>query len=180
MSMLYAARTIQPQVNSLGHYFNASTTLEDKLGLAGSNYELTASIPKVVSYLGPDPAATWAQIAAHEEKLQRIILEYLNSNKDIVVYGERDASREKRVPVISFGVRGRSAKEVVEKVQARSAFGFKSGHFYSKRLLDEVLALDEEGVLRVSLVHYNTGKLGVEDSDLGSANALQRRKRRSL
>ncbi|MCJ1390083.1 hypothetical protein MMC18_002941 [Xylographa bjoerkii] len=156
MSMLYAARAIHPQIHSLGHYFNAATTLEDKLGLAGSNYELTASIPKVVSYLGPDPAAIWARIATHEEKLQGIILGYLNSNKNIVVYGARDASKERRVPVISFGVRGRSAKEVVEKVQGRSDFGFKSGHFYSKRLLDEVMGLGEEGVLRVSLVHYNT------------------------
>ena len=168
MSMLYASRAIQPQVHSLGHYFNASTTLEDKLGLAGSNYELTASIPKVLSYLGPDPAATWAQIAAHEEKLQGIILEYLNSNEDVVVYGEKGASRESRVPVISFGVRGKSAKEVVEKVQGRSEFGFKSGHFYSKRLLDEVMGLGEEGVLRVSLVHYNTGELWIGDCGAGS------------
>ena len=158
MSMLYASRAIHPQIASLGHYFNASATLEDKLGLAGSNYELTASIPSVVAYLGSDRAAAWAQIAAHEERLQAIILRYLNANEAITVYGEREAGRERRVPVISFGVKGKSAREVVERVQAKSAFGFKSGHFYSKRLLDEVLGLGEEGVLRVSLVHYNTGE----------------------
>ncbi|MCJ1476669.1 hypothetical protein MMC13_005337 [Lambiella insularis] len=156
ISMLYGRRGIVPQINSLGHYFKASDTLEDKLGLAGSNYELTASIPKVLDYFGPDPAVTWAGIAAHEERLQGIILEYLNSRKDITVYGETSPSAELRVPVVSFTVSGRESQSVVEAVQRRSDFGFKYGHFYSKRLLDEILGLGEEGVVRVSLVHYNT------------------------
>jgi len=34
--------------------------------------------------------------------------------------------------------------------------GFRWGHFYSKRLVDEVLKLKGDGVVRVSMVHYNT------------------------
>lgn len=52
---------------------------------------------------------------------------------------------------------------MVEGIEARSNFGCRWGHFYSKRLVDEVLGLGEEkggdGVVRVSMVHYNTGKL---------------------
>ena len=47
---------------------------------------------------------------------------------------------------------------MVEGVEKRSAFGCRWGHFYSKRLVEEVLGLGEEGVVRVSLVHYNTGE----------------------
>lgn len=68
-----------------------------------------------------------------------------------------------RLPVISFSVKDRSSKEVVEGLEAMSNFGCRWGHFYSKRLVDEVLGLGEEkggdGVIRVSMVHYNTGEL---------------------
>ena len=158
ISMLYGNRVIHDEITSLGHYFKPAATLEDKLGLAGSNYECTQSIPKVLEYLGPDPAKSWAEISAHEEKLQSIILAYLNSNKNITVYGEKDSSSALRVPVISFGVAGKEPKTVVDAIQGRTDFGFKSGHFYSKRLTDHVLGLTDDAVIRVSLVHYNTGK----------------------
>ena len=156
--MLYADRSIHPRIGSLGHYFNPSDTLEDKLGLAGSSYELTQSIPKVLDYFGPDPARSWAEISTHEEKLQSIVLSYLNSNDRITVLGETSASSKLRVPVISFTVAGRSSKDVVDAVQGRSNIGFKYGHFYSKRLIDEVLGLGGDGVVRISMVHYNTGR----------------------
>lgn len=76
----------------------------------------------------------------------------------MTVFGEQGAEKEKRVPVVSFLVKGRGSKNVVEGVEKRSRFGCRWGHFYSKRLVEEVLGVEgEEGVVRVSLVHYNTG-----------------------
>ena len=77
----------------------------------------------------------------------------------MTVFGERDKDRALRVPVVSFRVEGRGSREVVEQVDARSDFGIRWGHFYSKRLVEEVLGQGEEGVVRVSMVHYNTGML---------------------
>lgn len=77
----------------------------------------------------------------------------------MTVLGERDQDRAFRVPVVSFRVEGRGSREVVENVDARSDFGIRWGHFYSKRLVEEVLGQGEEGVVRVSMVHYNTGML---------------------
>jgi selenocysteine lyase/cysteine desulfurase len=51
-SMLYASKAAQENMNSLGMFFNPSNTLEYKMGLAGSNYELTQSLPKILEYLG--------------------------------------------------------------------------------------------------------------------------------
>lgn len=46
---------------------------------------------------------------------------------------------------------------MVEGVESRSNFGVRWGHFYSKRLVDDVLGLEgQNGVVRVSTVHYNT------------------------
>lgn len=64
------------------------------------------------------------------------------------------------MPVISFIVAGTKSQAVVEEVERRSQFGFRSGHMYSYRLLEEVVGLGdvEDGVVRVSLLHYNTGE----------------------
>lgn len=136
----------------MSHYFNPTKTLEDKLGFAGSNYENVQSIPQISSYLeGSDSAIT-----AHEGKLQKILLDFLNSRSDVTVIGSKSADSKERVPTISFVVDGVSPKKIVDDAEAISKYGFRWGHFYSKRLCDEVLGLGPEGVTRVSMVHYNT------------------------
>jgi selenocysteine lyase/cysteine desulfurase len=114
-------------------------------------------LPIVVDYLGGDnPDQAFEQIAEHEGKLQKILLDFLTSRKDITVHGSTSSDSKERVPTISFTVEGVNSRELVEKVDAASNFGMRWGHFYSKRLCDEILQLKEEGVCRVSMVHYNT------------------------
>lgn len=121
----------------------------------------------VNDYLGTDDPkkaeAIWSAIAEHEERLQEILLQYLRdkANEGIVtIYGEPSASQELRVPVISFTVKGMSSRSVVEEVEKISKLGFRNGHMYSHRLLKDVFALEdvEDGVVRISMLHYNTGK----------------------
>lgn len=128
-----------------------------RIGLAGASYELMASIPGVVDYFGPTRNETWRAISHHEERLQSILLGYLNRHEQVVIYGETSPDARLRVPVISFSVKGQSSREFVERVEACSDFGIRWGHFYSKKLVDDVLGLKSDGVIRVSLVHYNTG-----------------------
>ncbi|KAJ6087963.1 hypothetical protein N7467_006877 [Penicillium canescens] len=157
LAQLYASSRIHDQIQSLGHFFKATNTLDLKLNLASANYELTQSIPRVVEYFGSEPSTRWAQMAEHDERLQQILLEFLASDSRITIIGEPSARKELRVPVISF-VRGVGSQQLVEVVERRSAFGFRSGHMYSHRLLAEVCGLPdvEDGVVRVSLLHYNT------------------------
>jgi selenocysteine lyase/cysteine desulfurase len=51
-SMLYASKAAQENMQTLGMFFNPTTSLENKMALAGSNYELTQSLPKILEYLG--------------------------------------------------------------------------------------------------------------------------------
>lgn len=176
MSTLYASSAARalPKLTSLGHYFHEGTDLRTKLGLAASSYELVASIPEVVRYFGADRAKrrdVFGQIGGHEQVIQGILLEYLNGRDDVTVYGETRADRALRVPVISFVVEGRGSRSIVEKIEERSDYACRWGHFYSKRLVDDVLKIDGkqgeegegvgkeegEGVVRVSMVFYNTG-----------------------
>lgn len=131
----------------------------DKLELAAASYELTQSIMPLVAYFGQNPKQTWSGIARHEEILQKLLLDYLSSRADIVVRGETSSKAAVRLPTISFTVKGRSSQNVVEAIEARSNVGIRWGHFFSKRLAEKILGLEDDGVVRVSLVHYNTGKL---------------------
>lgn len=133
------------------HFFNPSKTLEDKLAFAASNYECTQSIPQIVDYFTPLHAST----PQHEANLAAILLEFLNSRPDITVHGSTSSDPNVRVPTISFTVEGINPKALIAEAD-KSRFGFRWGHFYSKRLCDEVLGLGPEGVTRVSMVHYNT------------------------
>lgn len=146
----------------LGHYFKASEpqTLETKLTLASANYELTQSIPEITAYFGPDRAASWKAIADHEEKLQAVLLDYLRSNDKVTIIGEPSADQKRRVPVVSFLVKGWKSQAVVQEVEKRSNFGFRAGHMYSHRLLRDVLKVadPDDGVVRISFLHYNTGE----------------------
>jgi selenocysteine lyase/cysteine desulfurase len=136
----------------MAHYFNPTKTLEDKLGFAASNYENVQSIPQITRYLEGSGDA----ITEQEGKLQKILLDFLNSRSDITVHGSTSANSSERVPTISFTVEGVNSKQLVNEAEKISNYGFRWGHFYSKRLCDEVLGLGPEGVARVSMVHYNT------------------------
>jgi selenocysteine lyase/cysteine desulfurase len=160
ISILYASSAGLKATGSLGHFFNPSSSLEHKLGLAGACYELTSSIPAIVDYFGSDPTSSWKAIEEHEFLLQSTLLKYLNERKDVTIMGEEDADTKKRVSTISFVVKGMKSQDVVEKVDELSdgMMGIRWGGFYSVRLLEDVLGLGKDGVIRVSMVHYNTGE----------------------
>ncbi|KAJ0277986.1 hypothetical protein COL940_007498 [Colletotrichum noveboracense] len=90
---------------------------------------------------------TWDEITQHEEKLQKRLIEYLDSRPDISIRGETSSEAAVRLPT-----------SVVEAVETQSNIGIRWGHFFSKRLAERTLGLEDDGVVRVSLVHYNTGE----------------------
>ncbi|KXJ95499.1 aminotransferase class-V [Microdochium bolleyi] len=162
IAMLYASAGsgALAGVRSLGHFFNPHDTLSQKLGLAGASYELVQAVPRVVEYLAGGQEVNvgmWDGVVSQEHQLQKKFLDYFASRPDVfTVYGEPSDNPKLRVPTISFGVKGWDAKDFVETAEKGTEFGFRWGHFYSKRLVDDVLRLGPNGVVRVSMVHYNT------------------------
>lgn len=75
----------------------------------------------------------------------------------MTIYGIATASPAARVSTISFRVAGWASAHVVAAVEEATNFGFRWGAFYSERLVKDLLGLDDDGVVRVSLVHYNSG-----------------------
>ena len=156
IAMLYVSEKAQKELVSLGHYFKSRDTLEEMLGLAAANYECVQAVPEIISYL---QKVSWDAISKQEEEIQDVLLAFLRSKPDIIkIYGEPNSDRTLRVPVISFRIKGHSSLAVIDAVEARSSYGCRSGHFYSKRLCEEVLGIKDanDGVIRCSLLHYNT------------------------
>ncbi|KAH8712020.1 aminotransferase-like protein [Phaeosphaeriaceae sp. PMI808] len=152
IAVLYASNSAQGHVKPMAHFFNPTKTLEDKLGFASSNYENVQSIPQISNYL----EGSFGEIANHEGKLQKILLDFLISRPDVTIHGSKSADERERVPTISFTIDGMNSHHLVTEVEKVSNYGIRWGHFYSKRLCDDILGLGQEGVVRVSIVHYNT------------------------
>jgi cysteine desulfurase family protein (TIGR01976 family) len=154
VAMLYASRGAQSRMRSLGHYFNPSASLADKIGLAGGSYELIASMPVLVEHLLQEG---WEGPVAQEGQLQAQLLKYLTGREDVTVYGETSPDTAVRVPTISFTVENWGSRELVEAIEAKTNLAFRWGSFYSQRLIKDVLSMDPlDGVVRVSMAHYNT------------------------
>ncbi|KAF5624635.1 selenocysteine lyase [Fusarium tjaetaba] len=154
IAMLYGSREAQKQLRPLGHYFNPADSLSDKAGFSAGSYELIASISVVVEHL---LAESWDNSIAQETEIQKLLLDYLTERDDANIYGEPDSDPSKRLPIVSFTINGWNSRSVVAAIEANSNLGLKHGHFYSHRLVKQVLDLDTtDGVVRVSMAHYNT------------------------
>jgi len=72
------------------------------------------------------------------------------------VYGiDDDARVGERVPTFCFNLPG-VPPQVVTETLARANIGIRDGHMYAPRLMKRLNVPVESGVVRVSLVHYNT------------------------
>ena len=95
-------------------------------------------------------------IRDYEAKLSLAVLEGLKGIKDSVVYGHSDTtSLDGRVPTFSFNLKNVPAAKLAASL-ARKGFAVRDGHMYSPRLMKRLGLSPDEGLVRASLVHYNT------------------------
>ena len=143
----------------------------DKLEAGTYVYENVAGMDAAVSYLedlgrrsgdGMDAASRTAvihqameAIADYERTLSASLLDAIAGISGATVHGVTDRNRlAERVPTLCFTVAGADASAIAERMAARDV-GIRSGHMYSPRLMAR-LGLMPGGVVRASLVHYNT------------------------
>ena len=97
----------------------------------------------------------YSMIAEHEETLSSRVMGYLNSRSDINIIGPVESTSDIRVPTISFVQKNRDSREITLKTDEHKV-AIRWGHFYAYRLIHD-LGLDKQnGVVRISMVHYNT------------------------
>ncbi len=96
-------------------------------------------------------------IAKHEENLANPLLEYLSSRKDLKLIGKKTIRNKDRAPTISFTSKKYSSKKI-SKILNKNFIATRNDNFYAWRCLKALDINPDDGVIRISMTHYNTEK----------------------
>ena len=174
LGLLYGKKEILDQLPNQNHKF-LEGQVPYTLNPGGPNHEELVSLIGIYEYFNnlydhhfPDETNSLINkikkinqlITSHEEEIANPILEYINSRDDIKLIGKNEIKGKNRAPTIAFTFNNITSKEISKKLVAKG-IATRNDNFYAWRCL-EALGIDfEDGVIRTSMVHYNTK----EDSD---------------
>ncbi len=173
-SLMYIDRKTMNALEPQCHFFNTGSP-EKWFNPAGPQHVQVAGCAGVLDYFEalyrhhyviPDEAqggnAAIAQkmeqigalIHNHENQLAKPILDYLDNNRNVRLIGKAHTRDGDRSPTIAFQPLRASARSVSSQMQDRG-IGCESGHFYAWRLIRDLGIDPDDGVVRISLVHYS-------------------------
>ena len=169
LGMLYGKRDLLLRARGQNHFFIPEDEIPYKLEPGNVVHELTAALPAILEYLlalderhhpGPpaaEPArleSVFEDIAAHETALVAPLLDFLRARRGVRVIGRTRADAH-RAPTVSFVAEGRDSSEIPARLDAER-IAIRYGHFYAHRAVEALGLHARNGVVRVSMVHYNT------------------------
>ncbi|NQU34764.1 MAG: cysteine desulfurase-like protein [Bacteroidetes bacterium] len=169
-SLLYGKNEILAELPGINHFFIGKEDIHYKLQPGNVNYELTVGCTGILDYFDTLYSShykdtslplfsriekVWELIAQHEEELAEPLINFLKHKNGVRIIGENTSDKAKRVPTISFTVENRKSSEIPLLVDPHK-IGIRWGDFYARRLIDNLGLSSNDGVIRVSMVHYNT------------------------
>lgn len=167
MAALWASSDALSELQGPNHFFIPDTELPYKFELGGVCHEACAGILGLRDYLAMlaevgesdtlDRAAVeraFELMAACELPLQARLVGYLLSRPDVRIIGPAHGGPS-RVGTISFVHESKSSREITEVVD-RSGIAIRHGHMYAYHLCEAAGLDPDDGVVRVSMVHYNS------------------------
>lgn len=170
-AMLYGKHAHLRRLPGINHFFIGPEAVPYKFQPGNVNFELCAGMLGLRDYMEAFAAAhggpldgtsrracvesCYATIAVHEATLATRFLEFLVSKTRVRLIGGADPDPARRLPTISFVVAGRPSDAIVTVVDSHRV-GIRYGDFYARRLIDALDLGPCNGVVRVSMVHYNT------------------------
>jgi len=169
-SLLYGKEAVLEQLTGINHYFITKDELPYKLQPGNVNFELAYGSTGILDYLNllydehfsekdsllnSRLKKVFALIAEHEEEIVSPLIEFLKSRSNIEIIGETCADKEIRVPTVSFIVKNRKSSEIPLQLDPFK-MGIRRGDFYARRLIESLKIDHIDGVVRISMVHYNT------------------------
>lgn len=158
-AIMYGKYELLRELDSINHYFIGKDQVPYKLQPGNFNFELTYGLQGTLDYFDALQAhhggRAFDLIAGHEEALSEALLSYLRTVPGLRIIGRTDSSRDRRVPTISFVHERFQSSDIVKQVDPHR-IGIRYGDFYAKKLIHDLGLEGKDGVVRVSLVHYNT------------------------
>lgn len=166
--LMYLRAELQQDLPPQCHYFIRDDS-HKRFNPAGPQHAQVAASHGVLEYFdavhrhhggggvaasAPAMASLHALMAAHEAELAAPLLDYLHRSPHARLLGKVDGRDGDRAATIAFGALRKSSPEVATALQSQG-IGVECGHFYAHRLLSSLGIDPAEGVVRISLVHYN-------------------------
>lgn len=169
LGVMWITRAVQQRLACQGHYFNRERP-RYRMNPTGPQHAEIASLAGIGEYYDRlyryhfadaglsrvrRAQCVFRLFAEHETALANQLLSALRDMPGVRIIGQRTAHADRRAPTISFVCRQVPSQELARRLGQRK-IAVRAGHFYALRCL-EALGIDpEDGVLRVSMVHYNT------------------------
>ena len=94
-------------------------------------------------------------ISTHEEKIAQPLLDYITSRNDFNLIGKNQIIDKNRAPTIALTVKNKTSKEVSEILVAKN-IATRNDNFYAWRCLSALGIDTKDGVVRLSMTHYNS------------------------
>ncbi len=166
-SLLYVNSDIHGEMTSQAHYFNVGNPTKD-FNPAGPQHAQVAACAGVLDYFddlyqhhfGATQKSRNAQlqdlhqlILQHENELGAPILEFLDQHAEVRLIGKTHTRDNDRAPTIAFKPLNQESIVLAHKLQD-AGIGTENGNFYAHRLVGDLGIDTEDGVVRLSLVHY--------------------------
>jgi cysteine desulfurase family protein (TIGR01976 family) len=100
--------------------------------------------------------SAWGVMADYEQKLTLRLIDGLRQFKGLTIRGVTSANAmHRRVPTVSFTVDGVAPEAMARGLAEQNIFVW-SGHNYALEPINRMGLMEQGGVLRVGLAHYNT------------------------
>jgi len=157
------------QLENQNHFFFTQSALPYKLQPGGYLHETTASVEGICDYfdrvfvhhfgdltgsLHERYAQVFELFTRHEDQIAQPLMAFLCARKNVRIIGPTEVDCTSRVPTFSFTVENAKHSEIARRL-GQQGIGIGAGNFYAHRCID-ALKLGSNGVLRISLVHYNS------------------------
>ncbi len=94
-------------------------------------------------------------VSKHEEELANPLLNYLKNRNDFILIGKDRIINKDRAPTIAFTHKNKSSKHISDFLLSKN-IATRNDNFYAWRCLEALKISTSDGVIRISLVHYNT------------------------
>ncbi|MDC3131553.1 aminotransferase class V-fold PLP-dependent enzyme [Pelagibacteraceae bacterium] len=94
-------------------------------------------------------------ISNYEENIANPILELIDDKNNLILIGRNKIKNKNRAPTISFYSKNKSSKEI-SNILVKNNIATRNDNFYAWRCLKHLGIDTKDGVVRISLVHYNS------------------------
>lgn len=162
---LFGKHEALEELTGPNHFFIGKDDIPYKFELGGPCHELCAGRlglkPYLLELANRDPTdvvdrevivQAFETIKRLEEPLIRKMFEFLRKCENVTVYSSDSLTK---CPTISFTHATISSADIVAHLH-KSKIACRNGHMYAYDLVCKSMGLTLDGVVRISLVHYNT------------------------